>query len=208
MTDISIAPPLDGEQVSATAEQASFYVVSRRKLTILFIVTMGAYGVYWFYKNWRQYRDHGAAPQEVRDSIWPIPRAIFSVFFIHSLFSKVKALGHDKPQVAAWSDNLHAWWLVILYVAVSIADQLAKRSIGSPYTDFFGLVGLGLLLFAYRKAQVMVNASCGDPEGMSNNTLTGANYVWIIIGVLFWVGAFVSGFTDGASSGYSSSSSF
>jgi hypothetical protein len=207
MNEVSITSPLEREQVPAAAEDG-FYVVSRRKLTILFIATMGAYAVYWFYKNWSQYRNHGADSQEVRASIWPVPRAIFSIFFIHSLFSKVKALGQDQPQVAAWRDNLSAWWLVGLYVAVTVADKLAKRSIGSPFTDFFGFVGLFLLLFSFRKAQSMINASCGDPEGKRNAELTGANYVWIVLGLLFWVGAFMSGFMSGPSDGYSSSSSF
>src|SRR5690348_5418147 len=125
MTDISIAPPLHVEPVSAaSAADSPFYVVSRKKLTILFIMTMGGYGMYWFYKNWSQYRKHGTSPQEERRSIWPIPRAIFLVFFIHALFSKVKELGQGRPQVAAWGNSLHAWWMVVLYVAMSISNQL------------------------------------------------------------------------------------
>lgn len=203
MTDISITAPVEAEQVPATDENAPFYVVSTRKLTILFIATMGAYALYWFYKNWNQYRNRGAALDEAHESIWPIPRAIFLVFFVHSLFRKVKSLGQDKPQVAAWRNDGHAWWMVLLYVAMNVADQLSKRSIGIPMTDYFGFVGLVLLLLSFRKAQSMINASCNDPEGKLNAGLTGANYVWIVIGVLVWVGAFMAGFMGGATDGYS-----
>jgi hypothetical protein len=207
MTDISIAAPaLEAEQAPASVEDAAFYVVSPRKLTILFIVTMGLYSVYWFYKNWSQYRDHGTG--EGRQSIWPAPRGLFAIFFVHSLFSKIKELGRDKPQVAAWRNNLYAWWIVAIYIALNVADRLARKSIGLPFTDIFGYVGLILLLFGILKAQSMINASCNDPQGKGNAALTGANYVWIILGVLVSVGAFVSGFMDGAPDGVASSSSF
>jgi hypothetical protein len=203
MTDISVTSPADGEQSLSVAEHP-FYVVSRRKLTILFIATFGVYAIYWYYKNWSQYRKHGPSSDEARESIWPVPRAIFSIFFIHSLFNKVKALGQDQPQVAAWRDDLGAWWLVILSIAVSVLDRMERKSIGLPYTSWFGYLGFLLLLFAYLKAQAMINASCGDPLGKSNDKLTGANWVWIVIGGLCWVGLFMSGFMEGAADGYSS----
>lgn len=34
-----------------------FYVVSKRKFTILFLSTIGLYYLYWFYKNWDRYQD-------------------------------------------------------------------------------------------------------------------------------------------------------
>jgi hypothetical protein len=207
MTDISITSPAAGEQPVATADEAAFYVVSRRKLIILFIATMTLYGVYWFYKNWDQYRKHGSASEDARDAIWPIPRAIFSIFFIHSLFRKVKALGQDLPKVAAWRDNLGAWWFVIVSVTLGITHKLENKGIGLPLTSLLGYVCIVLLLLAYLKAQSMINASCGDPEGKSNNRLTGVNWVWIVIFGLIYLGAFMNGFHSGAANGYASSSS-
>jgi hypothetical protein len=207
MTDISITSPAAGEQPVATADEAAFYVVSRRKMVILSIATMGMYGFYWFYKNWDQYRNHGSASEDARESIWPIPRAIFSVFFVHSLFRKVKAAGMDSPKVAAWNDNRGAWWFVIVSVTLSITHKLETKSIGMPLTSYIGDVCLLLLLLAYVKAQSMINASCGDPDGKSNNKLTAANWVWIVIGALLYLGAFMHGFNSGATDGYASSSS-
>ncbi|MGZ5203056.1 MAG: hypothetical protein ACXWC4_25100 [Telluria sp.] len=207
MTDISITSPAAGDEPVATADEAAFYVVSRRKLIILFIVTMGLYGLYWFYKNWDQYCEYGSASEDERDAIWPIPRAIFSIFFVHSLFRKVKALGQDSPKVAAWRDDLGAWWFVIVSVTLSITHRLEKNGIGLPLTSFLGYVSLVLLLLAYLKAQSMINASCGDPDGKSNSRLTAANWVWIVIGTLLYLGAFIHGFNSGAADGYASSSS-
>lgn len=197
MTDTSYAPSIEDGHTATPDTSKMFYVVSRRKLAILFIATLGMYGVYWFYKNWAQYRDN--RPAEMADgSIWPVPRAIFLIFFVHSLFGKVQTLGRDKPEVAAWGANGTAWLIVVTYIAMNVADLLERRSIGLPYVGYFGFVGLLLLVLAYRNAQTMINATCGDPEGKSNNQLTGANYVWIVIGLLIWIGSFMSGFMGSA----------
>lgn len=208
MNDFSINPPLDEGAAGARVATADnmFYVVSRRKLAILFIATFGLYAVYWFYKNWSLYRDHASWSPENRPSVWPVPRAIFVVFFIHSLFSKVKEFGHDKPPVAAWSNNLLATIMVVLYIGIEILDRLSSRSIGVPYTDYLSFAGMVALLFTFLSAQSMINASCNDPDGKGNDRLTGANYAWIVVGGLLWVPVLIATFTSGAHEGYFSSS--
>jgi hypothetical protein len=207
MNDISITAAAGGEAAAGAAD-SMFYVVSRRKLAILFIFTFGLYGLYWFYKNWNQYRNHAQWASQGRPSIWPIPRAVFLVFFIHSLFREVKAFGRDKPQVAAWSNDLHAWLMVGLYVALNVLDRLSARSIGSPYTDWLSFAGMVVLLFAFLKAQAMINISCDDPDGKGNDQLTGANYVWIVLGGLAMAVLFIQGFMAGWSEASSSPPAF
>jgi hypothetical protein len=209
MSELSSNPALDDGDAAAAAasEDNMFYVVSRRKLAILFIVTFGMYAVYWFYKNWSRYKHHASWTAEDRPRVWPVPRAIFVVFFIHSLFSKVKEYGREKPAVAAWDNNATATIMVLLYIAISILDRLAKRSIGLPYTDILSFVGMVPLLFTFLKAQAMINASCNDPEGKGNDKLTGANYVWIVIGGLLWVLAISKGFTSGVHDGFDGATS-
>ena len=36
-------------------------------------------------------------------------------------------------------------------------------------------------------AQKAANSAAGDPQGESNNTLTAANIVWMVVGVLLWL---------------------
>jgi hypothetical protein len=209
MNDISATPAInDGQATADAAADSMFYVVSRRKLAILFITTFGLYGLYWFYKNWDQYRNHARWESQGRPSIWPIPRAVFLVFFIHSLFREVKAFGRDKPQVAQWNNDLHAWLMIGLYVGLNVLDRLTSKSIGSPYTDLLSFTGMVVLLFAFLKAQAMINVSCDDPDGKGNAQLTKANYVWILLGGLVIGVLFIQGFVSGWSDGYSSSPSF
>ncbi len=214
MSDSSYIPTLEkGEVASGAASDSAadsmFYVVSRRKLAILFIVTFGAYAIYWFYKNWSRYKHHASWSPEERPTVWPVPRAIFVIFFIHSLFSKVKEYGRDKPAVAAWGNTGVATFMVVLYIAIQVLDRLSSKSIGLPYTHILSLLCMVGLLFAFLNAQAMINASCNDPEGATNDKLTGANYAWIVVCGVIWVmaiaGAFLSGAEDGFHAGTSGS---
>lgn len=165
----------------------TFYVVSRKKLVILYIATLGIYSVYWFYKNWSNYK-HSTAPNFNPDrDIWPAPRGVFSIFFIHALFRDIKGFGHDKAPLAEWNNEGHATKLVLTMIASNILDRLSYRSIGSPYTDLASLLILAPLLTLFMQAQQMINLSCNDPDGESNSRFTKANYVWITLGVIMWV---------------------
>jgi hypothetical protein len=185
-----MAESQSGDDVVSVAP--AFYVVSRKKLSILYMATFGMYGVFWFYKNWSNYKNR---TMENR-SIWPVPRGIFSIFFTHALFREVKAYGHDKTALTGWNNNSHATKLVLTTIVAHMLDRLSYRSFGSPYTDLASLVILVPLLIQFLSAQHMINASCGDPDGESNSRFTNANYAWIALGLIFWIlgilGMFVS----------------
>lgn len=170
----------------ATDRRQIFYVVSIKKFSVLYVATLGLYGFYWFYKNWAYYKHQWASHHEGREDLWPIARAFFAVFFVHSLFREVKALGRDKPAVAAWGNGKHATQLVVLLIAAQAMNRLAYRDIGTPYTDALSLVILAPLLLLYTMAQEMINISCNDPRGDSNNHFTKANHAWIVVGAIFW----------------------
>ena len=60
-----------------------FFAVSRKKLIVLLIVTFTLYQLVWFYKNWALERRRG-------ESVLPLARTIFAVFFCYSLFDRVR----------------------------------------------------------------------------------------------------------------------
>ncbi|NQZ57260.1 MAG: hypothetical protein HRT88_07300 [Lentisphaeraceae bacterium] len=171
-----------------------YYVVSPKKFLILFISTMGIYGVYWFYKNWSLYKTAND------EKMWPVMRGIFSIFFVHSLFRSVDAGLRSKNLDYQWNVNGLATLYVIVSIADRILDKMSQKSIGSPVTDVLSLVALPIICYILFKAQKAINLVCGEIDGASNSTLTAANYIWVVIGVAFWalimVGLFVM-FTDG-----------
>jgi hypothetical protein len=187
MADSSYAPAEGAAAIVTTDGDPMFYVVSQRKLTILFLATLGLYAIYWFYKNWDRYKDKWPYASEVGSTIWPVPRAVFSVFFVHSLYRKIKTHGQEKPPVTTWRNNQDAPLMVLFLLASSYLDHAANKSIGSPYTDWLSLAIVAPLLFQFVKAQNMINVSCGDPAGASNSDFSSANYAWIIGGGLCWI---------------------
>ncbi len=103
------------------------------------------------------------------------------MFFTHSLFYKVEEYASDKQRPLNWKVDSHATSVVLLLILSGICERLSTKSIGSPWTDLAWLLLLVPLYYGYRKAQRYINAACGDPQGLSNSELTGANWAWMII---------------------------
>ena len=70
-----------------------FYVVGITKFIVLFLATFGIYSVYWFYRNWKLYKIHN------NEDIYPVARAIFSIFFVQKVISLVKFLTYGRPML-------------------------------------------------------------------------------------------------------------
>lgn len=52
------------------------------------------------------------------------------------------------------------------------------------------LIGLGVGFFPlvpFVQAQAVANAACGDPLGDSNRTFSPMNWLWLLIGAMYWV---------------------
>ncbi|KQW93989.1 hypothetical protein ASC94_15715 [Massilia sp. Root418] len=192
MNDNVYAPPkAELGPDSRSMAGVPFYVVSPRKFLILFIATLSIYQVYWLYKNWALYR------QASGESLWPVPRAIFSVFFLHSLFRHVKAhKQEDAP--GEWNNNASAWAMVGLIVVSNTLSRLSSRAVGSPYTDWLSLLTLIPLALCFLPVQNQINARCGDPAGSSNDKLTGANLAWCVVGAIIWILALIGLFATDA----------
>ncbi|WLI89631.1 hypothetical protein Q4S45_00415 [Massilia sp. R2A-15] len=188
MIDAPASPDIPEADVPHVVQADRFYIVAKRKFTILFLATMGLYSIYWMYKQWSCYKV-SSPPDAKERKFWPVARAIFGIFFFHSLFRRVRA--HAGGSLDEWENGAHATFMVILILIASVLDKLARKSIGSPVTDYLSMAMIFPLWFFYFKAQCLINESCGDPEGTRNSRLTGANYAWIALGVVLWISAAV-----------------
>jgi hypothetical protein len=159
-----------------------FYVVSPLKMMVLFLSTLGGYALYWHYKNWRMFKNSSAAGGS---SIWPAPRALFSVFFTHALMRKVEAHASAAGREIGVSGTV-ATVMVLLTVLSWLFSFVPDSSEYFILATVFGIVMVVPLMFVYRAAQVLINASCGDVSGQSNSTFTAANVIWILIGAVLW----------------------
>jgi len=161
------APPVARVADVGTADSAiepPFFAVSLFKLSILSVCTFGLYELYWFYKNWDVIRRR---EQRVINPIW---RALFSVFYSYSYFSRVKEFKH--PGVAP--SGLPAGALAVGWGLFSVAWRLPD-----PYW-LVSMVAVVFLLPVQRRVNE-INAAAA-PGHSANDRLTPLNWIGIAIG--------------------------
>ena len=162
-------------------EKRPFYLVSLKKFLILYILTFSMYEIYWFYKNW-------ALQKEFHESkIWPIPRAIFSVFFTHSLFHRINSSLEEKDESSKWNHAPLATGIVAMALVDRIFDKVVERIIGETPFMFLSMIFVFVGAWLFYQAQQKINIVCDSPEGVENSNITPANIVWIILGSLLWM---------------------
>jgi len=173
--------PTDTEE-----KNIQFFPVSEGKLITLYILSLGLYGVYWFYKNWK-------LQQPLMDKkIYPVWRAIFSIFFTHALFRRINEQATDLEKKHQFNANTLATFFVATIVASHILDRLSTHStmfegMISSTVIITSLVLLCLSAFPMVKVQATVNRINGDMLGYLNHKYSLGNYALIIFGVLLWL---------------------
>lgn len=168
---------LDSNQL----KQEEFYVVSKKKFAILFFITIGIYSAFWFYEHWKKNKIAN------NSDIWPVPRAIFNIFFTHSLFKvindkKEKVVPDSKP----WNHSLIATLYVVLSVLSNFIDFIPIAS-NTVLVDFMFFILIPIFYWLLWDAQRMANIAQSDPKGNSNSSFSFWNYFWIVLGTLFWL---------------------
>lgn len=158
-----------------------FYVVSPKKFWVLFMATLGIYTVYWFYKNWSQYK------KATGDNSWPVARAIFNIFFTHSLFRHINDELKEKHIETDWKHAGLATLYVVVTILERVLDKLAGRGISEITSVLFSLASIPLIGWIFYQAQLRINLACESVNGEDNSNFTAANIIWILLGALLWL---------------------
>ncbi|KZN39741.1 hypothetical protein N474_14975 [Pseudoalteromonas luteoviolacea CPMOR-2] len=161
--------------------EMQFYIVSPRKFWTLNIMTFGFYSVYWFFKHWQEYK------KSTGEDLWPIARGIFSIFFAHSLFSLMETKYEIQHKAKPSRIFHYATLFVVASILGNIGSRLADNEIGLPYTMYSMYITLIISSFCLHKAQSLINLASADPNGNKNDRFTLLNFVWIFIGLVFWI---------------------
>ncbi len=165
------------QQTESEASQV-LYVVAPRKFLLLMILTLGAYSLYWFYRNW-------SLLNRVHKIYWPIPRAIFSIFFTHALFGEVDGQLRKRGIEHRWSPGLLATIFVVATIASRIFDRVTVDDV-SPGVLVVSFLFLVPMIWPLFRAQLAINLSQGDEDGATNADLTAANILWMVLGGALW----------------------
>lgn len=181
MNENIYAAPISDLVVEDETISNEFYIVSLKKFGILFLSTFGTYAIYWFYKNWKMHK------AKYNGSLWPVPRAIFNIFFAHSLFKKVDSSIKRDRLSFDWSPSGLATLFVIFTIVNRFIDRLSLKEMGTPWVDIISIPVLFILYIILLKVQKAINISQNDPQGNSNSDITVLNIVWILLGVVLWI---------------------
>jgi len=165
---ISKYSDMEGPAPAAIPQRTAplYFSVSKTKLIIMSIFTLGIYELYWFYKNWNHVKIR------TRQKIRPFWRTILSVFYCYSLFKQVQ----ESVDSHGGRQDINAGWLAVVYILLSITYKLP---------DPFWVVSLlaFLPLIPVQGAINSINAKVA-PKAARNSNFSGTNIFVIIIGGL------------------------
>ena len=177
----------DPAEVVGTGENTlQYFPVSEGKLITLYILSFGLYGVYWFYKNWTLQQPR------LDKKIFPVMRAVFSIFFTHSLFKLISQSAANLDRKHRFNANLMA---TIFVAAVVISNILDRVSVNSGMPDTLSdntMIIISLIIFLLSSyplvvVQATVNRLNNDILGFLNHRYSAWNYLLIITGGLLWL---------------------
>jgi hypothetical protein len=166
--------------------ETSFFPVSEGKLMTMYILSFGFYGIYWFYKNWK-------LQQKTMDKkIYPLLRAIFAIFFAHSLFRRIKQQAVHLDKKHKFFPNIYATLFLVTIITSNILDHLTvnlKTQVSISNSD---IIAASLLLFVISvypllKAQAIINRINDDVLGYLNYKYSLLNYILIFTGAAVWL---------------------
>ncbi len=172
-----------------------FYVVSKLKFTLLYFSTWGFYAYYWLFINWYRHRKSTGV------SVWPIARALFPIFFTHTLIFAIDERLKEKKIDHKWNPPLWATMYVLSGLAYGIFTMLNEFSFGNSaahlktYESIDTIIHCTTILidfFILLQVQKAINVGHSDPTGFSNNRLTIFNYAWMLAGLLVWAISFIA----------------
>jgi hypothetical protein len=179
VSDNLYAPPT-AELTDTARPSAEFYVISKKKLLILSLLSFGLYTYVWAYKNWSLYKQANQA------DMLPVARAFFFIFFIHKLYRLAYRRVVESGRKFDFDFEQWATVFVVLTVGANMFDAAAARI--EAWSAYKNLTMLAIPICAYilQQSQGLINFAAGDPDGESNDRFSPWNYLVIVPGVVVW----------------------
>lgn len=179
------APGADRPHPTAARPSAGplpFYAVAPWKVNVYMVCTLGLYAIFWFYQ-------HNVRRRAAGRDIVPGARALFHVFFTHSLFNDV--LEAEKEARLTPQSSLAP--LATVYVLITIIENTYDRVTANSEFDltqallmvlFLGLRATALATVQTRVQRLLTAVAPGyDP----NDGIGVGGILVILLGGLFWL---------------------
>lgn len=148
-------------------------LLSSNKFMLLYVMTFGLYSIWWMYKLWNFFKEKEGS------DIWPVARAIFSIFFLFGLFEKIKSFArrHGYPHDYS-SEGLFG-----AYLFLTILSNL------SILPDPFWMISF-LAIFCFIQPINAYNHAITHSDmyyGIEREGFSGRQYALIVIFGLMWI---------------------
>ena len=168
-----------GRHQGARSPALPFFAVSVTKFIVMTVATLGFYELYWFYRNWKLIRERDGT------AIMPVWRAIFSIFFIRSLFTQVRDFNHAvNPDARPLPAGPLAWGWIILSLMAWLPGLWGYLL---PELAF-------LFVVPVQMRANLINATVA-PDHDPNSQFTALNWLGVVLGVvLLAVGSVIVAF--------------
>lgn len=180
------AMPVVEDSHFSEEDKITYFPVSEGKFITLYILSFGLYGVYWFYKNWK------LQEAKMDKKIYPVWRAIFSIFFTHALFKRIDQSASHLEKQHKFNANALATFFVAVIIVSNILENLAGNSGALLNISGNSIIIISLALFLAStypmvKVQATVNRINNDMLGYLNHKYSLWNYALITLGLLIWI---------------------
>lgn len=172
----SYAPSMFAPQPAIATGEAPFFATSAAKLIVMSIVTLGLYEAYWHYQQWKRVKER------THQDIWPVARAIFSVFFLKSLGDEIKEVAEEQKVYTGFSPATLAICYFLLFIPLRLPDPAWLVSLLS----FLPLLPL-------QKQVALIHARTA-PHADTNAGFSALNIVGIVFGGLLVLLAVIGSF--------------
>jgi hypothetical protein len=167
----------------AQVSSVEYFAIAPGRLAFFSVITYGIYEIYWFYKNWQ------AVKKSEQSKISPLFRAIFSIFFCHSLFKKIL----ESSRASGYKNAYSPGWLAAVYIILLLLGNALSRV--ETYDFGFNLLWLALVVSTFIPlvfVQKAINYNNEKIEGVLglHRGFSGGEVALIVIGVILFLLSF------------------
>jgi hypothetical protein len=145
-------------------------IINVNKFVLLSIFSFGLYEIWWIYKTWRFFR------QKEKLDIMPACRALFSIFFLYALFTKIM----QYASVNKYKRRFPPFACYIGFFAINFLAYLPEP---------WGLISVFSFIFLIPPFQALNYAKQTSTTFVVNEqtSFNGRQMILIIGGIIGWV---------------------
>ncbi|MFI8009777.1 hypothetical protein [Acinetobacter sp. ABJ_C4_1] len=147
-------------------------VISVNKFIFLSFISFGLYQIWWIFKAWRFFL--------IKDklNIMPAARAVFSIFFLYSLFNRIKNYAKEQGYINDFSSG----WMYLAYLITTLLVYLP---------DPYWLISLCDIIFLIPAFKALNYAQKQIVTTIEQEKFNTSQIILIIIGSIMWLLIFI-----------------